>query len=562
MRTHYSRIKNRSLRRHVAVLRCEELEMRRVLSCTVATSTPIGIPSLTSGELTIPNAGSCFSFNASSGFTYDFSAASQAVDTTLTLFDSGGSSILGFDDDSGSGLDSRIQWEAFTSGTHYLKVEAFGGSVGPFSLSATLLDDHGDAASTATAMVPDPSGGAFNTVMGILDYTDDRDFFSFSATEGAFFQVFVSGGRLVSLFDTDGETLLGSTDEYEPIYWTAPASGTYYVRPYDNGFTGLGSYSVSILYADDHGNASSSSTSFAGDASGVIEANGDVDVFEFNAVAGERYAATTMLESLGDSYLRLFDQSGTNLIAQDNDGGAGLASSIWWTATTGGIHYLEVSGFGGSMGSYDLSVVSSWPCDFVGVPGCDENDINALYEGSNNAPTPLTDMLIDQWLIDASNVWNPLKVDTGVTFVQGDVNLDGQVDSSDLGLLLNNFGDGSGMNWGQGNLNSDQFIDSNDLGLLLNNFDFASTTTATTSLALSFSASEDATEVAALEFALVFEEESAEVPPMDLPNGRTSLRNVDTRTESFAAISHQRAEVLSDLALEDFLLSRHLPLFS
>ena len=59
-------------------------------------------------------------------------------------------------------------------------------------------------------------------------------------------------------------------------------------------------------------------------------------------------------------------------------------------------------------------------------------------------------------------------------FVIGDANLDGDVNSTDLGLLLNNFGDNTGLGWGSGNLNADSDVDSTDLGLLLNNFSFNS----------------------------------------------------------------------------------------
>ena len=52
----------------------------------------------------------------------------------------------------------------------------------------------------------------------------------------------------------------------------------------------------------------------------------------------------------------------------------------------------------------------------------------------------------------------------------GDVNRDGSVDSTDLGLLLNNFGAVVDVAWAQGDLNFDGKVDSADLGLLLNNF--------------------------------------------------------------------------------------------
>ena len=75
-------------------------------------------------------------------------------------------------------------------------------------------------------------------------------------------------------------------------------------------------------------------------------------------------------------------------------------------------------------------------------------------------------------MTQASAADNPYKADTADTYILGDANLDGDVDSSDLGLLLNNFnksGDAAAT-WNGGDLNASGGVDSGDLGLLLNNF--------------------------------------------------------------------------------------------
>jgi len=59
-------------------------------------------------------------------------------------------------------------------------------------------------------------------------------------------------------------------------------------------------------------------------------------------------------------------------------------------------------------------------------------------------------------------------------FVLGDVNMDGDVNSTDLGLLLNNFGSTAGPGWEGGDLDVDSNVSSADLGLLLNNFNATS----------------------------------------------------------------------------------------
>ena len=80
---------------------------------------------------------------------------------------------------------------------------------------------------------------------------------------------------------------------------------------------------------------------------------------------------------------------------------------------------------------------------------------------------------VSAWLAAASSSSNPFN-SNGVTFQLGDANFDGAVNSTDLGLLLNNFGDVESMGFEAGNFNDDPNVDSTDLGLLLNNFGFAS----------------------------------------------------------------------------------------
>lgn len=132
-----------------------------------------------------------------------------------------------------------------------------------------------------------------------------------------------------------------------------------------------------------------------------------------------------------------------------------------------------------------VSVGVSLICDADGDGDCDQPDIDALYAAFGSAgPLDLDSSgAVDEsdialWLAAASDPSNPYKTASGGTasdvYVLGDVNLDGDVNSTDLGQLLNNFGDASTTTWSIGNLNGDPFVDSADLGLLLNNFGAAS----------------------------------------------------------------------------------------
>lgn len=157
-------------------------------------------------------------------------------------------------------------------------------------------------------------------------------------------------------------------------------------------------------------------------------------------------------------------------------------------ATSGGTGHLTAgqcstvfTDNGGSDGFDLLQPVESLTCDFDGDGQCDLNDLDQLYDAipTNESTFDLdnSDGLnvvdnadIGEWLLQASDPGNPFKSDPSDTYLRGDVNLDGAIDSQDLGLLLNNFGDDGTPYWGAGNLNGDALADSNDLGLLLNNF--------------------------------------------------------------------------------------------
>lgn len=147
---------------------------------------------------------------------------------------------------------------------------------------------------------------------------------------------------------------------------------------------------------------------------------------------------------------------------------------IWNVNYTGSAVVLEVTTAGGLI------------CDADGDGDCDVLDIDAMYAafGSN---TQLFDYdvsgIVDQndipgWLAAASDPANPAKPTSADVFVIGDVDLNGNVDSLDLGILLNNFNDASSLGWGGGNLNGDAVVDSLDLGQLLNEFNFTSAASA------------------------------------------------------------------------------------
>lgn len=141
----------------------------------------------------------------------------------------------------------------------------------------------------------------------------------------------------------------------------------------------------------------------------------------------------------------------------------------------GGPSNLASAGGGANFDDIRLELVAvggggGLACDLDADMDCDQDDIDILYQ-SNPIPTTSD---IDVWLAAASDPLNQALGNSTDTLVMGDVDLSGEVDSVDLGLLLNNFNSTTNLRWRDGNLNADGMVDSGDLGLLLNNFGFVS----------------------------------------------------------------------------------------
>jgi len=95
--------------------------------------------------------------------------------------------------------------------------------------------------------------------------------------------------------------------------------------------------------------------------SGTIETSGDEDWFAVDFVAGNTYtidlkAAGSGVGTLSDTYLSLYDNSGSEL-AWNDDGGFGFEDQLVFTATASGLYYVGASGLGDT-GTYQVSVTS------------------------------------------------------------------------------------------------------------------------------------------------------------------------------------------------------------
>ena len=223
-------------------------------------------------------------------------------------------------------------------------------------------DDHGDIADDDATPV-----ALGEAIEGFLDYDGDVvDVFVFEAAAGELYQIDVTPGTLsdttVTLFDADGLEL-GYNDDYgatlaSRLHREATDSGPHYVAV--SGFgNGTGTYTLTVTvldFVDDHGNRNAEATpvTLGESIEGVLDYDEDVDVFLFEAAAGELYQIDVAPGTLENPTVRLRDADGLELAYYD-DLATRPASRLYWEATNSGPHYVAVEGYGA--GTYTLTIV-------------------------------------------------------------------------------------------------------------------------------------------------------------------------------------------------------------
>ncbi|MEZ6119467.1 MAG: trypsin-like serine protease [Pirellulaceae bacterium] len=259
-------------------------------------------------------------------------------------------------------------------------MDADDGTGTPITVTAAIglvQDDHGDSQATATLLT--------NRMSGNIDYLGDVDWFRFSATADTDYSLYTSldslSDSILDLYDANGNEI--ATDNNSGfgfaslIEWTAPADGEYYLRA-RGGNNSVGSYDVLVRSNsgnDDHGSISDLATvmSVPGQLSARIDQEGDADWFSVALTQGQAYRILVELNSLTDSYLRVFDSNGETLLAE-NDDTLNAGSELRWTAPRTDTFYIQVSGFGAETGSYVLGVEPIEPIDDHG----NSADLNSL----------------------------------------------------------------------------------------------------------------------------------------------------------------------------------------
>ena len=297
-----------------------------------------------------------FRFQAEQGKFYQIDVALGTLDDSQLVLLGPDDWELAYNDDHGNTYASRLSWEAPSSGERYVAVEGYG--IGTYTLTVSIIDDHGNSEGDATAI------RVGTDVRGAVDYDDDIDFFRFQAERGQTYRIDVALGTLddsiVELYDTDW-SFLDTNDDYgdtyaSRLYWEAPSSGERYVLVGGAYTSSQGTYTLTVsLIIDDHANSEGGATAIRAGAGvrGVLDYDGDIDYFRFQAEQGKFYQIDVALGTLDDSQLVLLGPDDWEL-AYNDDHGNTYASRLSWEAPSSGERYVAVEGYG--IGTYTLTV--------------------------------------------------------------------------------------------------------------------------------------------------------------------------------------------------------------
>ena len=230
-----------------------------------------------------------------------------------------------FDQDGGTGRNSRKTYYSGSDSTYYVSAEAAHAeaAVGTYTLYATRVDDDHPSSIGTTGTVE--VGGS---ITGRIDYGGDRDWFRVTLEAGKIYRIDLKGfktgdGTLIlpniyGVHNARGNVYSNSDDSYTNhfynswVYFEAPANSTYYVSAGANTDRKTGTYTLSVTevvgeYAAN--TATTGTVAVGGSVASEIHYWSDFDWFAVTMEAGKVYRIVVK----GNSLSAVYDSSGTRI---------------------------------------------------------------------------------------------------------------------------------------------------------------------------------------------------------------------------------------------------------
>lgn len=191
------------------------------------------------------------------------------------------------------------------------------------------------------------------------------------------FGVFTAGGSFIA--NTISGDLPDSLDD--SLDFTPTVNGTHYINASNADDLSIGTYVLAItdLSAPDLAATAATTGTVALGAAGVqgiIDIAGDSDWYKVSLQKGSIYRITmTGLDGLGgtlsDTVIQGVRSPGGTLIpfTANDDANGGVSSQVEFMATTTGTHFIDVAGYPGFTGTFNLRVENVTPQDILGGTG-------------------------------------------------------------------------------------------------------------------------------------------------------------------------------------------------
>ena len=282
-------------------------------------------------------------------FQFEIAEASEAViytegslDTLGELLDARGNLIDG-SDSGGEGSNFRMRSVLTQPGTYYVKVMAWGGSTGDYTVHLEQ-----------TALAPVEVSLSGSPQEGVIEAEDDSDYFQFEVTELTEAAIYSVGGldSFGKLLDAEGREITandhgGDGDNFriDRLLWP----GKYYLRVASSLSATTGSYTLHLE------GTQPSITALGLDgtsSSGAITESDESDLFRIETTVPTAVMVYTSgsLDTAGSLH-----DSGGNAIASNDDGGEQFVNfRIAATLLRPGRYILRVFVSSGQTGSYTI----------------------------------------------------------------------------------------------------------------------------------------------------------------------------------------------------------------
>eukprot|EP01043_Picozoa_sp_COSAG02_P022592 COSAG02_NODE_1179_length_14040_cov_8.036439_1_plen_1312_part_00 len=322
--------------------------------------------------------GILFQFQAEAGQTYLLDTEVGTLDdTVMELIDMDQQATIAENDDDERAtgqLDSYIEWTCPTTGTYFINVYGYAGATGTISLTVTQAEDADDPCSGQAELSESnavisftPRGGTEDNqhCLWRIDCRRGVATLSFQrfSTESGYDYVNIYDGR-----DTQAEQVLhasGPMTDLDRLSYTSSSPMMVIEFQSDESIGAEGfeaSYECGTAPPPPAtGPTFTPLTIGAPMASGEVVDRGGV-WYQFQATQGNTYQIETDAQGLSDTMLELVDSDQRTTLAENDDdsrNGGRLDSYIEWTCPETATYYINVKGYGGSVGTFTVGVTAN-----------------------------------------------------------------------------------------------------------------------------------------------------------------------------------------------------------